>query len=186
MEIETLLGRARSGLGKATRYDSPGVMPGFGASTWPHEGACNDCSGFVLWCLRFPSSDPASRRVNHPLYTRLNGGWFETGTIYADAGAPVGYFRRIADAVPGALLAYPDQVAEDGATTDGHAGIVVEAAANRQGVAAATRVVHCSLTNWRETGDAIRETDARVFLRRPDTLVLWFEGVAGGPPATTG
>lgn len=77
MDVNTLLTRAASGLGKKTKYKSPGRMPPFAASTWSANIEA-DCSGFVDWCLRFSQS----RKVDHPLYKRVNGGWFETTAIH--------------------------------------------------------------------------------------------------------
>ena len=90
MNVNTLLTRAFSGLDKKTEYKSPGVMPPFGASSWlPNIKA--DCSGFVDWCLRFSPN----RKVNHPLYVRVNGGWFETSAIHRDGLESVGFFTKL-------------------------------------------------------------------------------------------
>jgi hypothetical protein len=79
MDVDTVISRALSGLGKKTVYKSPGKMPPFTANEWP-LGAENDCSGFLCWCLRFSKN----RKIDHPLYKKVNGGYFETTGIHAD------------------------------------------------------------------------------------------------------
>jgi hypothetical protein len=111
MNVAVVLSRALSGVGKKTIYKSPGRMPSFASAAWP-QGALNDCSGFVSWCLRFSES----RKVDHPLYRRVNGGWFETTAIYQDGLESTGYFQKIDSPEPGALLVYPDYRDAGGAT----------------------------------------------------------------------
>ncbi len=90
MKVPVLVARACSALGKKTVYESPGVIPSFAAIDWP-KGARIDCSGFVDWCLRFTES----RRVDHPLYKKVNGGWFETTAIHADGNDSTGFFLEL-------------------------------------------------------------------------------------------
>ena len=168
MNVAVLLARARSGLGKKTVYSSPGKMPAFSASTWP-VGAKNDCSGYVSWCLRFSES----RKVDHPLYKKVNGGWFETTAIHRDGLEATGYFQRLDRAQPGALLVYPDYTDGSGQAHDGHVGIVLSAAGS--GVRGVTEVIHCALGNFRSRQDAIQITDAAPWTARDESLIVWFE-----------
>ena len=62
MHVDTLIQRARSGLGKHTEYKSPGITPPLSASTWPAAGAKIDCSGYMAgveggWISRENNSD---------------------------------------------------------------------------------------------------------------------------------
>ncbi len=169
MDVSTVIARALSGLDKKTRYSSPGKMPSFAATTWP-EGRKNDCSGFVSWVFRFSES----RKVNHPLYKKVNGGWFETKAIYQDGLETTGFFKQLDTAMPGALLVYPDYEGLDGKTHDGHIGIVLEA--NDKGVSGVTKIIHCSAGNDRTTGDAIQITDAKPWLAHKESIIVWLEG----------
>jgi hypothetical protein len=170
MDASVVLSRAFSGMGKKTVYKSPGKMPPFAAVSWP-AAAQNDCSGFVSWCLRFSQS----RKVDHPLYRRVNGGWFETTAIYQDGIESTGYFHRIDDARPGALLVYPDYGDTAGDRHDGHVGIVVEAPGT--GIKGVTKVIHCSLGNFKRNHDAIDVTDASPWLSRKESIIVWLEGL---------
>jgi hypothetical protein len=170
MNVETLIARARSGVGKRTKYESPGKLPPFGASSWT-QGAKNDCSGFVDWCLRFSPS----RQVDHPLYKRVNGGWFETTAIYADGLEAVGYFKRLDEAKPGAMLVYPDYIGNDGKSHDGHIGIVLEA--HKAGVQGVKSVIHCSWGQWKSTGDAVQITGPEAWKSHKESIIVWFEGL---------
>lgn len=170
MNSSVVLTRAMSGVGRKTIYSSPGKMPSFAAASWP-QGASNDCSGFVSWCLRFSES----RKVDHPLYKAVNGGWFETTAIHQDGLKSTGYFERIDSAVPGALLVYPDYRDSQGAVHDGHVDIVVKASG--KGLAGVTSVVHCSWGSYKKNGDAIAVTDAAAWLAHKDSIIVWLEGM---------
>ena len=170
MNVETLITRALSAIDKTTRYESPGVMPAFAANSWP-AAAKNDCSGFVNWCLRFSQN----RKVDHPLYHKVNGGWFETSAIHADGISTVGFFTQIQQVKPGALVVYPDFVGQDGKNHDGHIGIVLEGSGS--GVEGINKIIHCSFGNWKATGDAIQITDPQVWLRKSTSIIVWCEGL---------
>ena len=87
MNADTIITRALSGIGKKTIYSSPGKMPSLAASEWPMN-AENDCSGFLCWAFRFSKN----RKVDHPLYKKVNGGYFETTGIHADGLHSTGFF----------------------------------------------------------------------------------------------
>ncbi len=170
MNISTLITRAQSGLGKETGYKSPGKMPSFDAPSWPAK-AQNDCSGYIDWCLRFS----ANRKVDHPLYKKVNGGWFECTGIHSDGLANTGFFTQLESARPGAMLVYPDFIGSDGKSHDGHIGIVL--AANGKGVKGVSKIIHCSLGNWSKFGDAIQVTGSEPWQAHANAIIVWFDGL---------
>ncbi|GLO11945.1 hypothetical protein PPUJ20028_05260 [Pseudomonas putida] len=171
MNISTLIARATSGAGKKTIYKSPGKMPSFDASVWPYNSQ-NDCSGYVDWCLRFSPN----RKVDHPLYKKINGGWFETSGIHADGLASTGYFSRIENAKPGAILVYPDYTGSDGNSHDGHMGIVLEVNGGK-GVKGVTKIVHCSNGAYTKLGDAIQITGSEIWQIKKESIIVWLDGL---------
>ncbi len=171
MKVSVFLARACSALQKKTVYESPGVMPSFAATNWPNS-ARNDCSGFVDWCLRFAED----RRVNHPLYIKVNGGWFETTAIHADGNNPTGYFSQIDTPRPGAMLVYPDYVDIDQKKQDGHIGIVVETDGGA-GIEAVKKVIHCSEALWQHNGDAIQITRPDKWLEHANSIIIWWDAM---------
>jgi len=170
MKASTVVTRAYSGLDKGTQYVSPGKMPSFDSNTWP-LGSVNDCSGFVNWCLRFSQN----RKVDHPLYKKVNGGWFETSAIYEDGLASTGYFSRIDEAIPGAFLVYPDYVSEDKKHHQGHIGVVIEA--NGAGPSGVKKIIHCSLSASTNLNDAIQLTDASMWVNHTESIIVLFDGM---------
>ncbi len=161
----TVLNRAMSAVGSDTAYTMHDkINPKLAAEHWPDSGMRTDCSSFVAWCLRMSS------KVTHPLYIKVNNGWFETRGVYADGLHETGFFTKVARARPGSLLVYPDN--DEG--KPGHMGIVVEA--DGDGVAGVRKVVHCSSGNFKATGRAIRATDAAAWLANPATIIVDYEG----------
>lgn len=165
MQLSVLMTRARSALGKATRYKSPDTTPLLNAASWPASGAKIDCSGFPAWCLRI------SRKVDHPKYEAINGGWFETTGIHADIANSWGFFEPLTVPKVGAFLVYPDKNGHEG-----HMGIV-SAVNGKAGLNGVTHVIHCSASGWNQHGDAIRETGPQIWAAHPDTLIGWHTGV---------
>jgi len=149
-------------------------MPPFAAANFPPGGQL-DCSGFVYWCIRFLSSPPESRVVEHPLYKKINGGWFETSAIHADGLADTGYFRKM-EAIIGSFLVYPDYRGADGKMHDGHIGIVTAIDPAKSGIARVKKVIHCSLGGWQKKGDAVQETAPDPWLAHSDSIAVWYEG----------
>jgi len=117
MTVNELLKRARSALGKKVKYrlGAGGIDP---KSPTPAsvDNAC-DCSGFVCWCLGI------SRKTDHPLYVRFNGGWINTDAIVHDANQPTGFFRKIDEPKVGCLIVFPSKKPR---RPYGHVGIVTE------------------------------------------------------------
>ncbi|QDZ07270.1 hypothetical protein FPZ24_07085 [Sphingomonas panacisoli] len=181
MDVTTVLARASSGLGKHTVYKSPGHMPHFAATSFPDHGEL-DCSGFVYWCIRFASNPPESRMVDHPLYKKINGGWFETTAIHADGLTGTGYFHKV-EPVVGAFLVYPDYRGADGKRHDGHIGIITEIDPTKTGIARVTKIIHCSLGGWTQQHDAIQETGPDHWLKQASSIAVWYEGMDGAPTA---
>lgn len=163
MTVDQLLARARSVAGRKIRYKlGAGGMVADAPTPANIDGAC-DCSGFTSWALGI------SRRTDHPLYQRFNGGWINTDAMVHDASQATGFFSRLAEPVVGALIVYP-RIGK----TVGHVGIVTKVAGG-----AVSRVIHCSSGNFRNFGDAIRETPPTVF-QRPQAILAWYEGLT--PP----
>lgn len=132
------------------------------------EKAC-DCSGFGAWGNRIARHlDPEIV----PHYAQDNGEWFESSALARDANSPWGFVNRVswAEARPGMLFVYPDQVV-DGVRHQGHVAIVSEIETRPGEVVAPAMIVHCSAGNYRRTGDAIRETKAAIFFARRDAIV---------------
>lgn len=179
MESSIAIRRAISGLGKKTVYSSPGRGPKFAAEAFP-EGIKLDCSGFIYWCLRFASPVAESRMVDHPLYKKVNGGWFETTAIHRDGKESTGYFREI-EPVVGSLLVYPDYRGADNRAHDGHIGLVTQIDPSKKGLARVRKIIHCSLGGWRNHGDAIRETGPELWTARSSSICIWYEGFADRP-----
>jgi cell wall-associated NlpC family hydrolase len=134
---------------------------------WPWESmtlpSC-DCSGFVAWCLG------VSRKTDNPFYREQNGGWFETTVLARDARSPYGFVEMIPREVAliGDLLVYGDAKGKQG-----HVGIVSEVNADGP-----MKAIHCSLGNYKRSGDAVQETGVLAW-ERPDALVArvaWVNG----------
>lgn len=153
MTAADIVARARSAIGHHTIYalgrggrHPEAALPGDGANR------C-DCSGFAAWAVGLDRHQPGS-----PTLAKFNGGWLSTDGILHDSGL----FVAVEVPLPGDLVAYGDHL-RDGRKRQGHVGVVVEANGSAWD---ALRVVHCSLRNWRVTGDAIQETGAAVFQSR--------------------
>lgn len=163
--------RARSAIGLGIGYElgAGGLHP---AASHPGEksrrgklGKWCDCSAFVAW-----------------VYGYARVGWHNTDAIVHDSKHPGGLFTL----VPAMKVQAGDCVVYGGIfeglirTAIGHTGIVTRppvcehcgtalhahdphcpepgARLGSEAWWAALRVVHCSSSNWRHTGDAIRET----------------------------
>ncbi len=119
----------------------------------------------MAWCLRI------SRKVEHPKYHAINGGWFETTAIHADVINSWGYFEQLERPVIGAFLVYPDKNGHDG-----HIGLVTGVNGDN-GIHGVTDVIHSSSSGWKKHGDAIRETNADIWKARPDSVIGFYTGV---------
>jgi hypothetical protein len=123
-----------------------------------------DCSGFVAWCLgvdRHFDFDGDGQRE-----------WLETTAVYNDATGAQLRFERVDDAEEADVIVYPDRKIE-GKRHEGHIGIVSRV--SEDGSVAA--VIHCSTGNQRKTGNAIAETNPRVF-QLNGAIVARFKGIA--------
>lgn len=138
---QTLL-RAQSALALKTRYKLG--KGGFDPSK-PMSVEC-DCSGFVAWAIGIPRELPPGSNK-----------WLSTDS-YWSGGTPVkaNLFSKIkmSEAAVGDLLVYPDNGGKQG-----HIGIVTQVDKK-----VPTYVIHCSLGNYKNFGDAIRITGPGVFL----------------------
>lgn len=137
----------------------------------PTPGQKSDCSGYVCWMLG------RSRQTTHPLYVKFNGGWINTDGIVHDAKSCLGFFTQIPKPKVGCVIVYGGK-ASGAPRKVGHVGIVTElSSAHRDPYTMnVARVRHCSMGNYRKTGDAIQETGPEVF-RAPDVIFAWYEGL---------
>src|SRR5687767_609431 len=136
----------------------------------PTPGSKSDCSGYVCWMLG------RSRVTTNPLYMKFNGGWVNTDGMIHDAKSCLGFFTQIPEPKVGCLLVYGG-AASKAPRKIGHVGIVTAVGGVEHDYTGdVLRVRHCSMGNYRRTGDAIQETGPEVF-RVPDVIFAWYEGV---------
>lgn len=162
MTTNQLLSRARSAAGKGVKYKlgAGGMFP-----AQPLPGNINnecDCSGFVCWALGI------SRKTDHPLYVKFNGGWINTDAMVHDAKKETGFLSQLPLPKPGCLIVFGKP---PGAGKVGHVGIVTKV----DSAGKVLTVIHCSSGNWKK-GDAIQETPPTVF-NQPGTIFAWYEGL---------
>src|SRR5262245_26298751 len=162
MTVKEFLARVSSQVGQNTIYGL-GRGTTLGPSPRDETGAC-DCSAFVCWCL-----DIRKHQTQFAWLVRLNGGWFNTDGIWWDATKEAtGFFEQIDAPKPGAIVVFPGKATSDVAGPKiGHIGVITSVAAN-----GTFRVVHCSAGNFRQTGDAIRETAPTMFTPA-STVFAW-------------
>jgi cell wall-associated NlpC family hydrolase len=105
-----------------------------------------DCSGFIAWAIGIPRELPPGRDK-----------WLSTDE-YWTGGSPTKpnlcKQKKFSEAAIGDLLVYPD-----GGSQQGHIALVTQI-----GQKMPSLIIHCSNGNYRNFGDAIRITDAGVFL----------------------
>jgi len=153
MNPDQALQRARDMVGKGTVYHLG--RGGFDPSKplWSADRTA-DCSGFVAWAIGVPRElPPGSNR------------WLQTTTYWNGGGAAgEGLFDQASfeRAAPGDILVFPDV-----GDKQGHMGLV-----SAVGSDAPALVIHCSSGNFRNTGDAIRETDWTLFRNHPKTRLM--------------
>lgn len=165
-----MIDRARTALGLKIQYKlgKGGVKPEL--STPAPQGQC-DCSGYVAWCLGI------SRVMKDPFYKAANDGWFETTAIYKDILSSAGIFAEVSAPVPGCIAVYGDH-----GGNQGHIGIVTQVKNNK-----VQRVIHCSSSAWKNTGDAIAENNLAALTNNPNVRFGWFSRYSEVPlaaPAT--
>lgn len=162
MTVAELLKRARAQAKLPTIY---GLGRGrtLGPDPRDETGAC-DCSAYVCWCLDIRKSQPALAWLRN-----VNGGWYNTDGIWWDATKEAtGFFEAIPAPRPGCVVVYPSSAHRDKKTPPiGQIGIVTEVTGNSY------RVIHCSNGNYKNFGDAIRETGPAVFLAQPAATFAW-------------
>lgn len=154
MRVDAVLARAHAAVSQGTRYKlgKGGMNPG--SPSPASDGEC-DCSGFVSWCLGM------SRHTTDRFYVDFNGGWVETTAVWTDIGRSTGIFDSTTKK-PGAVIVYPDANGHEG-----HIGILLDA----------EHVVHCSMGNDRQFGNAIQVTPLTVFNNNPNTRIGWLVGL---------
>src|SRR5262249_41728790 len=115
IEVEEILSRAATASKTATKYKlGAGGMDPAAVSPGNIRAEC-DCSGYVCWCLGI------SRKTDHPLYVKFNGGWINTDGIVHDALTATGFFTRLEAPKVGCLIVYPAQKPKPAI---GHVGVV--------------------------------------------------------------
>lgn len=157
MTVDELLQRARAATKMPCTYKlgTGGFNPAL--PTPVQRGGC-DCTGFGAWLLWLP------RMVTHPLYVKLNGGWFETSAVWQDiSNYNTGYFTQCVPML-GAVVVYPDRAGKQG-----HFGVVTGL---KRGLP--SKVVHCSPRN--KKGYQIEETSGEVF-DKPSAVYGWYAGL---------
>lgn len=134
--------RAKSALKRKTVYK---LGKGGFDPTKPMTIQC-DCSGFIAWAIGIPRELPPKSNK-----------WLSTDQYWA-GGKPVkaGLFTQkdLSAAAVGDLLVYPDSGGRQGHIS------VVSAVKNKK----PSHIIHCSSGNFKNFGDAIRETDPSIFL----------------------
>lgn len=121
----------------------------------PLVGAKGNCSIAATWALGLSILQGADT-------------WLNSAGIFNDAITPGGLFTKIPVALPGCLAVVtkrPGDVA-------GHVGLVTEVDSRGR----PARIIDCSPRNGRE--DSVREHGAEFFLGRPDTIFVWYTGIA--------
>lgn len=109
-----------------------------------------DCSGFVCWANgldRFQDPD-----------------WLSTDGIIRFAKQNK-LFKIVSTPEPGDVVVYGDSKNSVGNRVQGHTGIV--SVVGSWGNWSALKVIHCSNGSFEKTGDAIRETEGKLFSTKP-------------------
>jgi hypothetical protein len=137
----------------------------------PIPGVECDCSGYVCWCLG------RSRQTTNPLYVKFNRGWVNTDGMIHDAKECLGFFSLLDEPKVGCIIVYGGR-ASRAPRQIGHVGIVTQLddALAHPYTKNTAKVRHCSMGNYRRTGDAIQETGPEAF-RVPDVIFAWYEGI---------
>jgi hypothetical protein len=164
MRASAVVNRALVATNKGTRYGlgAGGMNPGKPSPA--ANGKC-DCSGFVAWCLGM------SRKTREAFYVEENGGWIETTAVSKDVLASTGIFAPLDKPLPGCAVVYGDYKDSNGRHHEGHMAVVTEVN-SRSGIAGIDKIVHCSVSND-NSGDAIQETDARIFANNRNSVIGW-------------
>lgn len=136
----------------------------------PIPGVECDCSGYTSWNFG------RSRQTTNPLYVKFNGGWVNTDGMIHDAKSCLGFFTLITEPRVGCIIVYGGK-ASGAPRKIGHVGVVTAIGeVDHPYTRNVIRVRHCSMGNYRRTGDAIQETTPEVF-RVPDVIFAWYEGI---------
>ena len=158
MTPDQIVKRARSQIGLKTIYRLGGGNLDPSALTVQDELRSSDCSAFACWVFGVRKYQPRFAWL-----VKFNGGWLNTDGMYHDAALPVGFFERAPVAAPGMALVYPSarSVGKSNGPKIGHVAIVGSVSKSGRTLS----VIHCSSGNYRDHGDAIRETGPAAFER---------------------
>lgn len=174
MTPNEIVGRARSAVGRKTKYVlGGGKMTPVGEHPMDERGGC-DCSAFVCWVLGINKHQEGLAWLR-----RVNGGWYNTNGIWWDAVKErTGIFDCVpaSGPIPGDVIVYPGRIFGETGPAIGHVGIVSATqrpmTPPRDWVQVVKTVIHCSGGNFRKFGDAVAETGPEVFLAVKSTRVV--------------
>lgn len=129
--------------------------------SWSMIGAWTcDCSGFTAWCLGISRFEK-----EFPHY----GGWINTNSMLLAAKNKSGWFE-FCDPEPGCLLVY----GKSKRIKIGHVAVVKEVQSDFNGKDfSKIDIVHCSASNDRNFGAAIRLTNAKVFNNKNSRFIRY-------------
>lgn len=130
-----------------------------------------DCSGFTAWACGL---DRRQKLVTPSTETTGGDYWLSTDGVLRDARHTRRWFDLVpsVDVAPGDLVVYPDY-RHRGLMRHGHIGVVVGVPPGwKKERVIDLRVIHCSKGNDTHTGDAIQETNGKVFARFPATAFV--------------
>jgi len=174
MNVNEVLDRARSQIGKSIKYKMGRGVHKASGHTCADGDNQSDCSAFVCWALGvdklgdYPWLVPAGEERDP------EGEWYSTDNIVDDAlHFDVGFFDRTDEPRAGGVVVYPTRWKTGKASPAGHCGII--SAVDSSG--RITKVIHCSSGNYRTAGDAVQETGPEVFSSNDSTVHAWCSSV---------
>lgn len=138
--LQTVLARAQSAKGRATKYVHSSEPPSERLAAWP-RGHSADCSGFVGWCFGLPRK-PAQIGAD----TKLG-----TDQIYKDATGDRRLFTQVQAPLVGDVILYPNYKITPGAEeSSGHVALITAVRAD-----GSYETIECASTPFDKTKDAI-------------------------------
>jgi hypothetical protein len=178
--LDELLQRAESQKGLGIEYRLGGGAVRAARRTCADATNTCDCSAFVCWALGIDKQGSYPYLVPPGKPVETGNQWYGTDNIWNDAvHLEVGFFQQIGAPVPGCIVVFPARRRPDGKSTPGHIGLVV-----RVGPAGVEALLHCSSSNFKATGDAIRKTDDTVFRNRVGLIYAWCARIAPPRPVS--
>lgn len=160
MKLATFLKRVDSKVNQTVTYKL-GAGGNVTSPTAPVVNSKNqaDCTGYFWGCLGI------SRKINHPLYKKVNGGWGDTTAIHRDINEATGYFRKIPKPIVGAVGVKPDK-------NGGQGHIVIARQIKADGT---VMIVDCSSSNPK--GKAVQLRPLPSSMKGKDVVWGWCEHI---------